>query len=276
MGCEGPARQQQPDEHYRGPALVIPTARASRGGHVARWLTELRRELAPVNASHWHVGERVWAAVPRGEHGVDVAVYRMVGPFDGVVSLLDRSGQRVDGVPPALIHRAHRIGKLRVGDVVLCDAAAAAGVLARVVALDGAIRVTHAWGTTTETIAVDHAEPPRTGVTPLAYVSYTQRGRLGRGLVLAVGPRHVWLRDAAGNMRTVARAAVQALRLPTQWTEQQKVVAYRWPSGGRRGRIAGLREHGLLVEVAHDDGSRGEYFFAQLAAVTSETAPAAR
>ena len=41
-----------------------------------------------------------------------------IGDFDGLLSLLDRRGQRIDGVPPQLVHRARRIGKLRVGDIV--------------------------------------------------------------------------------------------------------------------------------------------------------------
>ena len=189
VGCNAPERRR--GLMHSGPPLLVPAPRAS-APVTSRWQDGL-----PAVETSYASDDRVWAAVPDSGKRVEVSVFRVVGRFDGLLSLLDQRGQRRDQVPPALVHPVEKMGRLRVGDVVLCDAPTAPGLLARVSKLEGSITVTHRWGAGTRDSEVDHAEPPRKGIVPMAYVTYGFPARF-----VALHPRAVAIEaNGAGGVR---------------------------------------------------------------------------
>src|SRR5690606_39890463 len=132
----------------------------------------------------------------------EVGVFQVEALHEGRYSLIDRLGQRFDGVPPAVVHPVGEAKGLREGDVALIYTKTTPGVIGRVAELvPGAeIRVRYDFGGTTREALVDHAEPVRTGTGPLTFVSFPKSGGRSRGLVLAQSADRVWGRTASGHV----------------------------------------------------------------------------
>ncbi|MBW2454812.1 MAG: hypothetical protein JRI68_09885 [Deltaproteobacteria bacterium] len=267
--CCGGCRQGAPlEDTDAGPPLpepILPSPTASvEAAALPDWAARLPRMAAQVK-----LGDRVWATVPQpGTPMASAAIYTVEGIHDGLLSLTDKMGQGVGGVSPAVVHRAGKRGKLAEGDIVLCYAFTLPGVLARIAELEGGqeIQVRYDWAGQTKETAIYHAEPPREGVVPLAFVGFPKAGATSRGLLVALTESHGWIRTSSGHVEVHERSSITALPLPKSKPEVGTAVrAYAWATGYRRGVIAEELEPGLRYRVKLD-GKLGErdYFFSSL------------
>jgi len=245
------------------PILPSPTASAEAAALPA-WAQRLPKVEPQVK-----LGDRVWATVPQpGTAMATAAIFTVEGIHDGLLSLTDTMGQGVSGVSPAVVHRAGKRGKLAEGDVVLCYAFTLPGILARVAELEGGkeIQVRYDWAGQTKEAAIFHAEPPREGIKPLAFVGFPKAGATSRGLLVALTESHGWIRTSSGHIEVHERDTISALPLPANKPEVGTPVrAYAWTTGYRRGVVAAELEPGLRYRVKLD-GNLGErdYFFSSL------------
>lgn len=245
------------------PEPVLPTAASVDLGNTPKaWMVDL--PPTPPTAT---AGERVWATVPGATRIPAVGIYTVEGVYDGLYSLTDRKGQRVDGVPPAVVHRASR-DKIDSGDVVLFYSPTTPAFLGKVAELvpGGEIEVHYDWAGKTRKTAADHAQRPFTGIHPFAYVGFPKAGQTSRGLVVALSDRRAWVRTASGHVESHPRAAIRSLPLPaTDLTVGTRVRAFRWATGIQLGTVAEILEPGLRYRVNLDgDKPDEEYFFAAL------------
>jgi hypothetical protein len=210
----------------------------------------------------------VWATIPRSGVIPDVGVFRVEGIYDGLCSLTDGMGQRQDGVPAVLVHRAGSRGKLVEGAVVLFYTVSTPAMIGRVGKLvpGSAINVSYDWGGTTRQAAVDFAQPPIKGVRPMAFVSFPKAGRQSRGLLLALSEDRAWIRTASGHVEVISREHVNALVLSNKPLQLGAGVrAYRWAMGLRGGTVVEVVEPGLRYRVKlHDTGAIQRYFFSSI------------
>lgn len=236
------------------PALQLPS-----------WATKL-----PDVPASLPKGTRVWATVPRPRDGdlPDVGVFNVEGVYDGVYSLTDLMGHRVDGVHPALVHRAAAAGRLVEGTVVLFATKTTPGILGRVSTIvpGGEINVHYDAGGKTRIAAVDHAEPPVSGVRPMAYVTYPKVGRTSRGLLVATSASDGWVLTSSGHVEIHPLRDMGVLPIPgAPLAVGARVDAYAWATGIRPGSIVEVAEPALRYRVKLDDnGTVEEYFFAKV------------
>ncbi len=225
-------------------------------------------EKGPTGAPPAAVGERVWAATSlAGSEMVDVAIYTVSGIYEGMFALTGRTGQRIDNVHPALVHRAKSIYRLNSNTVVLFYTPSTPAFLGRVSEVVGgeSIKIRYDLGGVTRTTEADHVEMPTTGVRPMAYVGFPKAGALSRGLALAATSKEVWVRTASGHVEVHDRGRVQALALPPgRFAVGDVVEAFRWATGYQRGVVVSVVEEGLRYEVERDPRRTGTYFFSSL------------
>jgi hypothetical protein len=239
---------------------------APRSSSSPAWLASLPRVKPSVA-----VGSNAWATLlqPGGELA-SIAVVRVEALGEDSLTVVDKAQQRIEGVPAALVHPLGDPHNLRHGALALFYTWTTPGWLGRVshaVAGDE-LRVTYdAAGVTRET-PVDHAEPLRTGMRPLAFVAYRQSGGLAVGPVVAMDDQRVFLLAGSGHVDVAARAEVEALDLKArEWAVGQPVRAYRWATGLERGTIARVLEPGVRYEVAFGTSvPPASYFIASLVA----------
>ncbi len=265
-GC--PAEDERPFPADASiPEPIVPTAAASVAPALSlpSWSTKLPEVPASLPK-----GTRVWATVTGVHDGElpDVGIFTVEGVYDGVYSLTDLMGHRVDGVHPALVHRAGTAGRLVEGTVVLFATKTTPGMLGRVSTIvpGGEINVHYDAGGKTQLAAVDHAEPPVTGVRPMAYVSYPKVGRSSRGLLLATSAADGWLLTSSGHVEIHPLRDLGALPIPGAPLEAgARVDAYAWATGIRPGTIVAVTEPGLRYQVKLDEtGLVEDYFFAKV------------
>jgi hypothetical protein len=243
--------RQEPAPTHKGPPPPEPllAAMASRSpGTTPKWVTEL-----PVSSVEAPAGSSVWATVPQpGSEMAALGVYRVENNMGPAVVLVDKAGQRVDGVPAALVHPTGDTRNLKEGTLALFYSWTTPGWLGRISHARGGeeLRVQFdAAGTTKET-AVDHAEPARKGIAPLAFVAYPKAGVTSMGQLVALDTTRAWLLTGSGHIEIHPRAVVEALELqPTSFKAGQHVRAYRWATGFERGTIKQVLEEGLRYEV---------------------------
>lgn len=256
-------RSTQAPASGRIPEPVLPTVNPKAATTPPdAWMADLP-DTPPVAAA----GERVWAIIPGKTAVPRVGIFTVEGVYDGLYSLTDRKGQRVDGIPAAVVHRASG-DKVESGDLVFFHAATAPGLLGRVAQLvpGGDIEVRYDWAGETRTTAADHAEAPRTGIRPLAFVSFPKGGRNSRGLIIALDARRAFIRSGSGHVENLPRAAVKSLPLPPDAHRVgERVRAFRWATGIQHGTVAEVLEPGLRYRVALDgDKPQQDYFFTTL------------
>ena len=245
------------------PEPVLLTAASTDAGDApTAWMKDLP-DATPVAGPN----ERVWAIVAGSTRIPEVGIFSVEGIYDGLYSLIDRKGQRVDGVPPAVVHRASR-DKVDSGELVLFQSPTTPAFLGRVAELipGGEIEVYYDWAGKTRKAAADYAQRPVTGIRPLAYVSFPKAGRSSRGLVIALSDRRAWVRTAAGLVESHPRAAIRSLPLPRQSLKVgSRVRAFRWATGFQLGTVVEIIEPGLRYRVNLDgDKPDEEYFFTSL------------
>ena len=263
-GCARESGQGDPLEASI-PEPILPTASAHTD-EVPQWLQRLPEEAAALPS-----GSRVWATVPHGALLPDVGVYTVDTAVAGVYALIDKLGQRTDGVPAPLVHTVGATPKkLKEGDVVLFHTFETPALLGRVSTLvpGGDIRVKYNWGGVTKEAAVDHAEAPREGLTPMALVSFPKAGGRSRGLLLAQAKELAWVRAASGQVEVQPLAEVTPLPLPPSHLKVgDRVEAFRWATGFRAGTVVAELEPGLRYRVQHEaDRPAQDYFFSVLVA----------
>jgi hypothetical protein len=259
VGCPDEA-MRAPEPWRSAPAPIVPGPPPAKSDTPPAWVGQLPEAEARVRA-----GERVWASQPvPGSEMVDVAIYTVEGVHDGTVSLTDRSGQRVDGIHPALVHPAPSPAKLADGDVVLFYTPTAPAVFGRIVKLVGgeAIKVRYdRAGQSAETEA-EHVTHPATGIAPMAYVGFPKAGTLSRGLVIAATDALVFVRTASGHVEVHRRSVVESLPLPPpDVMVGAPVRAYQWATGFESGVVASVLEPGLRYLVRFEDERERSYFF---------------
>jgi hypothetical protein len=244
---------------------LLPTASASAAASaLPAWVAE----LPPSARGEARETERVWATVPRrGSELAQVGVYTVTGVFDGLYSLTDALGQRVDGVSGALVHRTGKTGKLATGDVVLFHTPTAPAMIGRVAELirGAEIRVRYDWAGATREAPVDHAEPPIEGVKPMAYVAFPKAGTESVGLLVALTDDKGWVRTASGHVEVHDRKTLAALAVPRNALKAgERVRAWRWATGLLEGTVSAIVEApDLRYRVKLGDGRTEEdYFFA--------------
>ncbi len=243
--------------------MPSPTASAEPAGF-PEWADQLPKVTPTVKP-----GDRVWATVPqRGTAMASAAIYTVEGIYDGQLSLTDKMGQGVSGVPPAVVHPAGERGKLAEGDIVLCYAFTLPGVLARIAELQGGreIQVRYDWAGITKKTAIYHAEPPREGVAVLAFVGFPKAGVTSRGLLIALSEKHGWVRTSSGHVEVHERSAIKPLPLPASKPKVGAAIrAYAWATGYRAGVITKEVEPGLRYRVKLEGNmAERDYFFSSL------------
>jgi len=244
------------------PSPIVPTSKPSAITARAEWVAAL-----PPTQGSARPGDKVWATLPRDGVIPDVGVFTVDGIYDEMYSLTDAMSQRIDGVPPALVHPAAASGRLVEGMVVLFYTASTPGLLGRVSQLvpGGEINVSYDWGGTTRRAAVDHAQPPVTGVRPMAFVSYPKASSTSCGLLLALSETQGWVRTASGHVEVHPRPKLTALSVSRATKVGDRVRAYRWATGLRLGTVIEELEPGLRYSIKVDDtGAQHRYFFSSL------------
>lgn len=230
------------------------------------WLAEL-----PDAAITVELGATVWAAPPEvGSELVTVAVYRVDALGSGVVSLVDKMGRRIDSVPSALVHAVGSPKQLPEGSLTLFYTWTTPGWLGRVSRAERGeeLKVQFDWAGTTRETAVDHAEPGRTGIQPLAYVGFPKAGGKSIGQVLALDATRAFVLTGSGHVEMHARATLDSISFePRGFTVGRKVHAYRWATGYERGTVTAVIEPGLRFEIKLLGSSpNSEYFITNLSA----------
>jgi len=263
-GCdldETPASGPTPSASI--PEPVLPTARTAAIQQSPKaWMKDLP-DSPPVAGP----GERVWATVPASTSIPEIGIFTVEGIYDGLYSLKDRTGQRVDGVPPAVVHRASR-DKVDTGEVVLFYTPTTPAFLGKVAKLvpGGEIEVLYDFSGKTRKTAVDHVQTPVTGIQPFAFVAFPKAGQISRGLVVALSDRRAFVRTASGHVESHPRAAIQSLPLPPSSLKVgARVRAFRWATGIQLGTVAEVLEPGLRYRL-NLDGNKpdADYFFTSL------------
>ncbi|MBM4358864.1 MAG: hypothetical protein FJ096_12235 [Deltaproteobacteria bacterium] len=229
-----------------------------------RWVSSLPR-VKPTVA----VGSTAWATLlqPGGELA-SIALVRVDALGDDTVAVVDKTRQRRDGIPAALVHPVGETRNLREGSLALFYTWTTPAWLGRVshsVAGDE-LRVAYdAAGVTRET-PVDHAEPVRSGIRPLAEVAYRRAGVSSMGPVVALDDERVFVLAGSGHVEIVPRKEVVPLDLQArEFAIGQTVRAYRWATGFERGTVARVVEPGLRYEVAFGpQAPPASYFIAAL------------
>jgi hypothetical protein len=223
----------------------------------------------PQVAVRAKVGDKVWATVPEASSELtEPSMYTLVAISDGAAphtaELISRNRRRLTGVPAALVHPIGPSAGLRVGSAALISTFTTPGILARITQLEPGkpIRARYDWAGQTREIDVDHAERPRRGVTPMAYVGYPKLGRISLGLVVAKDDDHAWLWTSSGHVERHPRKKLQPLTVGTGiYQPGDRVRAFRWSQGLRRGTISEVLESELRYRV-HFRGNRpSETFF---------------
>jgi hypothetical protein len=240
------------------PEPTLPTSRP-QAAPVPSWMERLP-DVAPAAKT----GDLVWACVAGPTSVPHLGVYTVEGVYDGLYSLKDRTGHRVDAVPPALVHATKKT-KIDSGDVVLFASPATPAFLGRVAELvpGGDIEVWYDWGGKTRKVSVEHVQRPVKGIRPLAYVAFPKASEPSRGLVVALDDRRVFVRTASGHVEEHPRPAIKSLPFPARKVGVgSRVRAFRWATGIQTGTVGAIIEPGLRYRVDLDGNKPSqEYFF---------------
>jgi hypothetical protein len=269
-GCGRKARPKK--ARPAPPEPIVPAASASAvlDESAAGWLADLPAATGTVAA-----GSTVWAALPEvGSNMASVGVFTVEKTGNDGISLMDKLGQRRRGVPYALVHEVRSSNRLEVGSVALCHSWTTSAMLARVVKVKGRhVLVQYDWSGATKQAVVEHAEPMRVGIEPLAFVGYPKFGRLSKGLVIALSDSRGWVLTGSGHVEPHRRSELVKLGIRSNpYRVGDSVRAYSWTGGFEQGTIREVVEPRVRYTVdLQGDRAPRPYFFADL--VPSSPAP---
>jgi hypothetical protein len=248
LSCSRP----EPPPPRKGPPPpepeLPPVASAATRGNVPEWVRQLPAATVTAKPGSW-----VWATVPQpGNELATVAVYRLEAISGEVATLVDKSDQRADDVPTAVIHAVGDTRNLKENTLALFYTWTTPGWLGRVShSVRGEeLRVQYDWAGSTKETTVDHAEAVRKGIVPLAYVGYPKAGSTSMGLLVALDASRAWVLTGSGHVEVHQRAVLESLDLqPKSFAVNNAVRGYRWATGFEKGTIKNVLEPGLRYEV---------------------------
>jgi hypothetical protein len=262
-GC---SRKREPNPTVAPPTVdpVIPKASASApAAYAPSWLKALPD--VPIKVKE---GSLVWASAPVPSSDMTlVGVYTVEGIRDNRANLIDKLGQKVRGIPGALIHPLGTPGHLKPGEIVLCYTWSTGVALGRVApARDREVQIEVDWAGATRTTSVDHAEPMLRSIAPLAFVTFPKFGHSSKGIVLALSKDKAWVQTSSGHVEIHERSTISVLEVPAEeLAEGAKVEAYGWTTGFEAGTIARVIEPGLRYVVKLPASKvEQKYFFSDL------------
>lgn len=239
-----------PSDNAVLPELVLPAfSTSTSAASVPAWMASL-----PIEPPTVAVGAKAWATLLQaGGELAEVAIVRVEAMGPQVLSVIDKVGQRIDGVPAALVHPVGDTRNLRAGTLALFYTWTTPGWIGRISdSVNGEdLRVTYDWAGTTKETAVDHAEPLRHGIAALAYVVFPKGRVSSMGQIVALDATRAWVLTGSGHVEIHARANLDSLDIKgREFTVGQAVRAHRWATGFEVGTIARVLEPGLRYEVA--------------------------
>lgn len=203
----------------------------------------------PAQGLDAKVGDQVWAAIPRmGDVGSLTGVFRVESIKGKSAVLADSLGNRFEDVPGALIHHLPE-RELKTGDLVLVDVAAQGPVWGRLTDPDS---VSYDWnGVTVSGVAAQAVPFSSDGESrSLQRLIYQHNERQHLGLGIAEDSENVWVLEADGRVRVLAKSEVSAVSgSDTDWQPGKKVLADSWASGLTTGEIVAVVEPGLRFQV---------------------------
>ncbi len=246
------------------PIIPQPKQRLPLKSALPKWASQL-----PDVAIDAKPGDKVWAVAPRSDSEMaDIGLYELEGVFDGLASLINTMGHKVDRVPGAVVHPVGSSKKLRKGDIALVFTWTTPGWLALVhrATRGKEIRVRFDLAGATKEVAVDHAEPMVKKLLPLAYVGFPKSGTTSMGLVVAVDEQRGWVLTASGHIEIHALDRLNVLPIKQRgYKIGSKVLAFRWASGFQRGVIRAVGPLGLRFTVQLEgDQPQAPFFFTRL------------
>jgi hypothetical protein len=284
-----PSPSEPSDVNPIVPSPEEPTRQVRATPSWASQLAEAEAEIDPVKARI-----QAWAALPAvGQEMVEVAVITVESVGIRGATVVDKMGDKTKDVPLATVHpiksveaalQARQGGELmRPGDVVLGYSWTTAAILGRVARVEsagddsgkdednsedeapmkaGKTTVFFDWAGATKEAQLDHIEPARQGVVPLAFVGFPRSRGMSKGLVIALSQKHAWLQTSSGHVERHERSTLTPLELDNrQLGVGDRVRAYSWVGGFESGKITNIVEPGLRYSVALGDRRPEELHF---------------
>jgi len=248
VSCGRPEPQREGNPSA-APSPLLPASTARPKPTAPEWMATLPAAKPTVVA-----GAEAWVTLLQaGGELAEVAVVRVDSVGDGVLSVIDKTGQRTDGVPAALAHPIGDKRNLREGTLALFYTWTTPSWIGRVshAVNHDELRVRYDWAGTTRETPVDHAEPLRGGITPLAFVAFRMGGSTSMGQIVALDAARAWVLTGSGHVELRPRGELEALELHGKdLSVGQAVRAYRWGTGFERGTVAKVLEPGIRYEIA--------------------------
>ncbi len=229
----------------------------------AKWATALPAK--PVTAK---VGDMVWATIPQlGSEMARFGLYKVDAVLGNTATLKDGIGTLYKDVPGAVLHAAGDGSKLKAGDAAFGYAWAASKVVGLVTKVEaGKATLKYNWASKPSEKMMDHAEPLRAGVAPVAWVVYESSFGPYKGLLVALEGDKGWIHTDSGHVEMHDKAKLKGVELKPAHKEGATVQAYGWGQGFKAGTIVKAVESNLLysVKLAGQDQPK-EFFFNDLA-----------
>lgn len=244
--------ERAPHEVDRAPVVPPSGALASalpdaEGIASPSWWNELPGGRPAVTA-----GARAWATLPQAGGALsELSVVDVESVEESTVAVRDAALRRFDRVPAALVHPLGDRRAVRSGELVLFDGWTTPGSIG-VAGDDGAaLRVRYDASGTTRDVPVEHAEPLRRGVEPLAVISFPRSQVRLLALVVAVDSERAWVLTESGHVDRHPRSDLRTVELGRgAFAVGTPVEAHRWGVGFERGTVARVLEPGLRYEVS--------------------------
>ncbi|MBI3071049.1 MAG: hypothetical protein HYY84_02875 [Deltaproteobacteria bacterium] len=222
----------------------------------------------PAKAVAAKVGDMVWATIPQdGSEMARFGLYKVDAVAGNTATLKDGIGSLYKDVPGAAIHAAGDGSKLKVGDAANGYAWAASKVVGLVTKVEaGKVTLKYNWGSKPSEKLMDHAEPLRAGVTPIAWVIYESSFGPYKGLLVALEGDKGWIHTDSGHVEMHDKTKLKGVELKPGYKEGATVQAYGWGQGFKAGTIAHVAEPNLWykVKLAGQDQPK-DFFFNDLA-----------
>ena len=241
--------------------VLFPTSTAKNEANKAQHWSE----LLPAATISLPAGSKVWATVPKLDSPLtEPSLYTIEQSQGKTAVLISRKRRRIEHVPAAVIHPVRPPIGLQVGGSALISTFTTPAILGRVVQYQAnkPIRAQYDWAGETREIDVDHAETPRRGLVPMAFVAYPKVGRQSMGMLVALDNSHGWVWTSAGSIERHVRQRLRPLFFGSGiFKVNDKVEAYRWSQGFQRGFVAEVMEPKLRYRVHFRGGRAPETFF---------------
>ena len=240
-------------------ATFLALARDASGQEWPAWAKDL-----PEKAVEAKVGDKVWATVPAGVGEMVTVMVCTVSAAEGSsATLADQLGRKYDKVPGALIHPLLDRSEVKGGEVVHGYQWGFGSIVCRVTKLGRQAEMKHWWFQKVTDGKLDDFEPLRTGVEPMAWISYPSREETSQGFCIALDGDRAWILEGAGQVVEVAKGDLGALPIGAKdFQAGDKVLGYKYGFGYQPGTVESVVEPGLayVVKLDDDDDSEAWYF----------------